>query len=496
MSEIIYSNYQKDFFQAITKTTKNIVLIAVAGSGKSFSLLNAVKLLPMTTSVGLFAFNKAIVEDWTGKCKLPNVEIKTLHSAGFSSLMFTYRSKLDNYKYRKFLNDSIFLLSDILTIDTKENELLEYKNRTLKLLDLSRVSLSSTVEEIEALAEKHEVDIESDEAKVVLKLQNWGQNNCKIIDFTDMVWLPVIKNLNIKQYDFVGIDEAQDLSKCQRELFLKMLKPTSRFVAVGDPRQCINGFAEADLESFNKLRSLPNVIELPLSICYRCPKAVIKEAQSIVPYIETSENASEGEVNTVQNIDNIQAGDMVLSRVTSPLVSLCMKLIGAGKPAYVKGREIGTSLSSLVKRTKQVDLELMNQMLENELYKIQIKISKRNGISMEEAKDEYAYLAFTDKMDCINTISFGCSNTGELLAKIDSLFKDNGQGVILSTIHKSKGLEADNIYIIALDKFPLKRCMDVEWKREQEYNLMYVAITRAKKTLNYVDCDIKNLKIK
>ena len=39
-----------------------------------------------------------------------------------------------------------------------------------------------------------------------------------------------------------------------------------RFVAVGDPKQAINGFAGADCESFGKLLALPNVMQLPLSL--------------------------------------------------------------------------------------------------------------------------------------------------------------------------------------------------------------------------------------
>ena len=48
-------------------------------------------------------------------------------------------------------------------------------------------------------------------------------------------------------------------------------------------------------------------------------------------------------------------------------------------------------------------------------------------------------------------------------------------GICCSTIHKSKGLEGYRVFIIALDKLPLKRCMNVEWKKEQEMNLKYVA---------------------
>ena len=104
----------------------------------------------------------------------------------------------------------------------------------------------------------------------------------------------------------------------------------------------------------------------------------------------------------------------------------------------------------------------MNEILENELYKIQIKLMKKNNMTKEEAQNEYAYIILQDKMDCIENISFGCSNTKELLIRIDELFQDNSKGICLSTIHKSKGLQADNVFIIALDKLPLKKAMTTE----------------------------------
>ena len=91
------------------------------------------------------------------------------------------------------------------------------------------------------------------------------------MDFTDMIFLPIKFGVAVKQYDFVFIDECQDLNSCQRELMQKAIKPnTGRFVAVGDPAQAIYGFAGADSDSFKKLCNIPNTIQLPLSVCYRC----------------------------------------------------------------------------------------------------------------------------------------------------------------------------------------------------------------------------------
>lgn len=490
------SKYQKAIYNEIEFGTHNICVNAVAGSGKTTTSVNALNLIPSNAQSVFLAFNKAIVEELKTRVSSPNAEIKTLHSAGFQVLMRTYRSKLNNYKYRKFLNDSIFLLTKEITIDTNAEDINQYKNRVLKLVDLARVNLAYEKNVIEAIADKHEIDVEFDEIEVAQKLMQWGQNVYKEVDFTDMIWMPVVKDLKIQQYDFVFVDEAQDLNNCQRELMLKMIKPNGgRFIAVGDPKQSINGFCGADIESFNKLANLPNTVTLPLSVCYRCGKNIIESAKSIVPYIEANETSINGEVRTVTDLTEVTESDMILCRISAPLVSVCMKFIAHGKPAYVKGKEIGSSLINLIKKTKQDDLMLMFDMLANELYKVALKISKKEGVSVDEAKDDYAYIALTDKIECLRILSFGCSNSKDLMYRIEELFKDNSKGICLSTCHKSKGLEADNVYVIAPDKLPLKRCMNVEWKAEQEMNLKYVTITRAKKVLNWVDCDIDKIKV-
>ena len=80
-----------------------------------------------------------------------------------------------------------------------------------------------------------------DEAQVVLKLMDWGVNQFKLIDYTDMIWIPVMKKLRLKTYDWVLVDECQDLSNMQRELFQMMMNPKNgKFIAVGDRKQAIN----------------------------------------------------------------------------------------------------------------------------------------------------------------------------------------------------------------------------------------------------------------
>ena len=74
-----------------------------------------------------------------------------------------------------------------------------------------------------------------------------------------------------------------------------------------------------------------------------------------------------------------------------------------------------------------------------------------------------------------------------VINKINAIFSDNAEngGIILSTIHKSKGLEADRVFIIHSELMPSKFAKKA-WERTQEKNLIYVAYTRAKSVLGFV----------
>ena len=69
-----------------------------------------------------------------------------------------------------------------------------------------------------------------------------------------------------------------------------------------------------------------------------------------------------------------------------------------------------------------------------------------------------------------------------IIAEIKRVFDNNDKGeIMLSTVHKAKGLEADNVYILATERMPHPKATNPK----EERNICYVAITRAKKNLFY-----------
>ena len=489
MTKFIPSQYQAAVYQHITDTNRNCVIDAVAGSGKSTTIVNALSLIPQDKQVLFLAFNKAIVEELKVKVgSLNHVEIKTLHSLGMSAIRKTYRCFVNDSKYGKYINTSVKYGTIKPDNELNTKELREYRTNLIKLTNLSRNYLADSELDVQDIAYKHDLQIIDNEPSIILKIMDWGKENVKTIDFTDMVWLPNVLNLRVEHFDFVFIDECQDLNTAQRELFLRTIKPvTGRFVAVGDPRQAIYGFTGADVESFNTLKSLPNTDLLPLSVCYRCDSEIINLAKDIVPQIQARDNAPQGIIDHEAQTADIQDNDMVLCRITAPLVTLCMQYIAQGTKAFVKGRDIGLNLINMLKNTDRVVLREAIDVIHSELSTLSNKIAKRQGVSTLQAQEDPQYQAFRDRLQAIENLSYGLTTVFEAVNRIELIFKDNDkQGICLSTIHRAKGLEADRVFILRPDKLYLKHCMKVAWMAEQERNLVYVAYTRAKHYLGFI----------
>lgn len=208
-------------------------------------------------------------------------------------------------------------------------------------------------------------------------------------------------------------------------------------------------------------------------------------AQGLVPYIEARPDAPDGIVNTQAEISDITDADMVLCRNTFPLVKLCLQYLAEGKKAFVKGVDIGMNLVRMIENTNQRDMADVFESLDREARKIMRNIMRKENLSEAEARETKQFQAYMEKVDVIKLISQGLNDAIMVTNKIKSIFEDEKEGIALSTIHKSKGLEADRVFIIHPELMPSKWAKK-DWMMEQEYNLMYVAYTRAKHYLGFV----------
>lgn len=263
-----------------------------------------------------------------------------------------------------------------------------------------------------------------------------------------------------------------------------------KLVVVGDAAQSVYSFAGAMSDSLDQISNKFNCKTLPLNYSFRCAKVIAKEAQQYVPVFEALPNAPEGIVDHVEfkeiDINNIQVNDMVLCRNNAPLVSFAYKLLRASIPCKVLGRDICAGLIALATRWKRIKTckslyVKLEEYRDREIKKLQAK------------KKEDLIPSVTDRVESlfvfIEMVGID-AKVDQLVAKITSLFgdeEDMKDVVLLSSIHKSKGLEAEHVWLLGNNIYVPSPYARTEEAIQQERNLAYVSITRAKTHLTYVN---------
>ena len=499
--EIKYSKYQKDIFDYIEHGQGHLVVEAAAGSGKTFTLIKCLELIPNDKRILLTAFNKDIVNELKKKAKeFPNVECKTLHGLGMLMVMKNVDEmspvpEIFKYSSQFYSNPSAYTKINLFRL--KKHDRKTYMDNVKKYVDFARYFLCQTPKDLDEIEKVYEIETVADEKEVAMKLLEWGKTNLKTMDYTDMIWLPNVLNLKPigLQYDYIMVDECQDMNKAERELVLKCFKMGTRMVSVGDENQLIYQFSGSDKDSLNTLKNLPNTKCLPLSISYRCADSIVEYAQRIVPSIEKNDDHRAGNVLEDVPLEDVKDGDMVLCRTNAPLVDLYNRYLKLGKKSYIVGKDIGSNMKTIIESMNMTEVNWGNIekdglfiRLYDDLFETRNKIMAESNVSKEDAINSRQ---FQDKLDMINAIGAmanGINSVDELLGKIDIVFpkKVQKEGIKLSTIHKSKGLECENVYIACKSLMPSKNAT-TKWEKRQERNLMYVAYTRAKNKLGFLD---------
>ena len=495
------SSYQRDILHFCHTGVGNGFINACAGASKTTILENIIYYVPQDKKKLFIAFNKSIVEEMNNRInpdEVSNLNITTHHSLGFGILMENYPNInfiIDEEKYSNYIRNNITSLTVYENLTFKNNEYNTYIRNIIHLIEYARYYHVSNIPQIKSIAEKYGLNILRDECIVCKKVLAWGRENIETIDFTDMVWLVNELNLNTKYhlYDIILIDEAQDTSIMQQELIERCKKRGCRLFAVGDSHQAINVWCGADSDAVQKFKG-DNVTEFELPITYRCPKKVVELAKKYSPNIKAADNAEEGIVRYGVPRHMPTSNDMVLCRNTSPIIEYLLFLLRSNKKAYIKGsKDIYETLSNIIRNSNATTIDincetcdgLIPKMYQSLLHSINNLINQ--GYTEDEAYRHGSILDMYDNILSIKYLSDNLYTTDELLKKMSDIFNDrSNEGIILSTIHKAKGLEADNVFILCPSLLP-NPFAKKEWEIISEEHLIYVAYTRAKKSLNFIE---------
>ena len=492
------SEYQEKIFDFIQHGVGNCVIKAGAGAGKTLTAVTSMKLIPNKQNCLFIAFNKSIVDELSKRLtEYNNVHIRTIHSLGYLMLKRNHQIDfiIDEYKYRTFVKSNINELTNIFNEKKlTSNQSNQYIENIIQLIDLSRFNLAQTEKEIKKIANKYTIPISYDECEIVVKCLNWGKEHFEKIDYTDMIWLPTELSLNTKglQFDWIFIDESQDLSLAAVQMFMKCFKRGTRFVSIGDENQSINQFAGSSDEAFNYLCNYPHTTIFDLPITYRCAQKITTYANKIVPSLLCRKDADEGKIQQNVRMSYLKNGDMVLARTKAPLIKLYTRLLRRNVKCYIKGNEIGDNLLKIINsyNNKELNQDLKKDglfiRLYDNLFTERNKLMETHGLDIKDATLSSYIMNIYDTINTLYVLSENKTTKEELANHIKTIFGNENDGVCLSTIHKAKGLEADNVYILCHSAMPSKLAK-TKWEIEQEKNLMYVAYTRAKHCLGFID---------
>lgn len=514
VSTLTLSKYQQKVIDAVrnAKAGEHFIVEAVAGSGKTFTMIQAIAHLLVSSATSLLsvlflAFNKSIAGELAEKVRSSSqVTASTTHSFGLKICrnVLGRKFQINADKTHRILFNQVYSYCD----ETQEvkKKIRRMSSPIIKMVGLAKnhciFSADDLRENWQSLANKYDVSIPdevvgtSEFESILIDVYERCLNETTVLDFDDMIFYPVAHKMPVGNYNRIMIDEAQDMSPVQIE-FIKMLAAAGgSVICVGDTSQSIYGFRGADTSSMKNIKEALGATVLPLSICYRCCKQVVRLAQTIVPHIEYAPDAIEGKVENISENDffkEVKEKDYAICRTAAPLVLTCLRLIAAGRKAMIMGRDIGKDLIGLIenicdKNGSVSDVGDFLQALDNWFGHEFSKLSKQENTEMK-------IQALQDKVDTINALAEGQSTVCQIKQRIEKIFSDNADGIVLSTVHKAKGLEADRVFILNYDLMPhpaAKIQIDPktgekdDWQIVQEEWLRYVAITRAKKELYLV----------
>lgn len=492
------SAHQQAIFDFVQSGQGHGVIHATAGSGKTATLIEVSHYLSKGEHSLFLAFNLQVAAEL--RKRLPqHIQAQTLHALGFRLL----RQSQPETSFKVEPSKLASLVTQIIREDDRSSIIKGAERKALttylkQLAHFIRLNLS-TPEQVPALVktyQQHLGDLEQDlrlvAHELVWKLLDAAAERAQqgVIDFTDMMFLPIIQNLLPKQgYDFVLIDEAQDLAPLSILLIQRVMKRKGRLLAVGDQHQAIYGFAGADVGGLKRLARHLGATDFPLSVTYRCPRSHIKLARRFSPQIAPAPMAGEGTVRYALVDDvarEIQPQDLVLCRLNAPLFELGLRCSSLGVPTHILGQDVIGQLERDVKAALFHDLTEAQRTIDLFVVQELGKIERSNLTVQEKTR---ALLQRRDELSSLSGVATfalgeGVTTRPELVRFVKELFASN-RAAVFSSVHKAKGKEAERVFILYPHLMPLRG--DDGTLLSGETCVQFVAVTRSKESLTFIE---------
>jgi len=495
----------------------SIMVNAYAGCAKS-STLQLVGAQIKVPALAL-AFNKKISKELETRFE-SNWSVKTINGLGHQAWVRSIANgkiTLDEKKLGKLVSQvaascktrlSSEQWGDIRQLVTKAMQ------RGIVPDDVGEPLTPDTRENWQAIAES-ELSLGQDEFEFIYELARevLSESNVLarrgIISFDDQVYCPVVLGGKWPQFPVVAVDEAQDLSELNHAMLGKVLRPDGRLVVVGDPKQSIYGFRGALTESMDKIRGLSGQwLNRPLTMTFRCPRVIVARQQTHAPGFRAGKANAEGRhirlpvngqghyeaeaqakpiwsISQFLALASSKASPVILCRNNGPLLSMAFKLLRRGVGCYMLGRDLGKGLERLsldIAKEDAIPADKVAGLIRDWR-------EKEISIALANHKDERVE-GIEDRAESLLAVlgSAEVRDAGGLRLALRKLFsRDSGQ-IMLSSIHRAKGLEWDIVMHLDPWRIPSKwaklaaKTGDTR-QLAQEHNLKYVCETRTRNVL-------------
>ena len=457
----------------------NILIRARAGCTKTTVCVEGLN-RSNTPDSAYFVFAKKNQLEAEKKITNKKVTVKTFHGYGYGIVLKHWRG-VKASSYAEF--------GRVKSLEPAAPKQIIFQ--TAKLVTyLKNLFLNPTLQDAIKTAIERNIELGKNEgwtiekiSEIALKVINISKEypKDKLISFEDMLWLPNVMGWINPAFYLVVVDETQDMNYLQLLLAEKSCFPNGRICLVGDDRQQIFGFRGAMHNGLDTFKEKLNAKEFPLTVNFRCGKKIISLAQIIVPDIQAAPDAIEGEILAMgeeKMLNEIKVKDTILSRTNAPLMKACLSLIRKKIPAYVEGREVGKVLIDII---DEINCNSINDFFDKLQNWLDTKIARSTGWN---SGNQIAL--YQDQHETLRVLAESALSIEDIKTKINSLFLDADYvrvpSVVCQTVHKSKGLEYDNVYML-MDTFNGgKRKLNENEAREEE-NIVYCAVTRAKNKL-------------
>lgn len=384
--------------------------------------------------------------------------------------------------------------------------------------------------------------ISDEESRSLVALYTAELLQANQFDLADLVYLPVEMFKNDTQllekykgeFRNILVDEFQDTDPVQYD-FLRLIAGDGKgLFVIGDPDQSIYGFRGADPHLVERLSAdFPGIISIKLEKSFRCPENVLKGAEDVLgkknmlegfpdeikisvhesespaseaDWIATSIEKMMGGVRSFSIDSGISDGDAQYDSVSfSDFAILCRsshqfdEISKALNNHGVACQKVSTDpfyfqepylsairLARMYRYNRHMDGIKISathdiiRMIDDEepLEKLFAEILGENSASAEEI-DRMSVFASKFGKD------YDTFFRGVMMRKGTDDIDVKSEAVALITMHASKGLEFENVFIAGCDEgiIPFSMYDDSENHIEEEQRLLYVAMTRAKKSL-------------